>query len=185
MHNFIRAVCFSLLIIGLSASVSGCKAVIKDGKITYQITISDVAPSSTSATATPSESATATPTEETTAPEESGQTDEKPPPTEEPTPDVEIPDGLNLKQSAEDGLRQILKDTGFKGTIYGRADRPRNPTSDHPKGLAVDLMVYKDKALGDKLADYAREHSEELKVKYVLWQVAEHYDHVHVSFEDE
>lgn len=26
-------------------------------------------------------------------------------------------------------------------TMYGRADRPDNPTSDHPKGLAIDIMT--------------------------------------------
>lgn len=66
--------------------------------------------------------------------------------------------------------------------VGGRAARPNNPTSCHPKGLALDLMVYGNKALGDRLAAFVRANKPLLGATTVLWQVADHYDHVHVSF---
>ena len=67
--------------------------------------------------------------------------------------------------------------------VIGVASRPGNPTSDHPRGYALDFMV--DRSTGDALAAYAEENSETLGVSYVLWRVADHYDHVHISFEDD
>jgi hypothetical protein len=72
------------------------------------------------------------------------------------------------------------------------------PTSDHPKGLALDFFV--DRRLGDELSTYVRAHRDNLAVTYVIWRqridngdgwrpmagrgspTANHYDHVHVSF---
>lgn len=65
--------------------------------------------------------------------------------------------------------------------IGGRAARPHNPTSCHPSGLALDLMVYGNTALGDRIYAYARAHKAELGVTTLLWQVPDHYDHVHAS----
>ncbi len=67
--------------------------------------------------------------------------------------------------------------------VGGVAKRPDNPTSDHPRGYALDFMV--DRSTGDALAAYAEEHSEALGIKYILWETEDHYDHVHISFEDE
>jgi len=67
--------------------------------------------------------------------------------------------------------------------VIGVASRPGNPTSDHPRGYALDFMV--DRSTGDALAAYAEENSEALGVSYVLWRVADHYDHVHISFEED
>ncbi|MCA1677419.1 MAG: hypothetical protein LC799_36330 [Actinobacteria bacterium] len=67
--------------------------------------------------------------------------------------------------------------------VIGVASRPGNPTSDHPRGYALDFMV--DRSTGDALAAYAEENSEALGVSYILWRVADHYDHVHISFEDD
>lgn len=39
----------------------------------------------------------------------------------------------------------------------------------HPAGLALDFMVFKDKATGDRLAAYIQQHADELGVKYVIW----------------
>ena len=74
--------------------------------------------------------------------------------------------------------------------------------SDHPKGLAVDLMVNQDRVTGDKIAACARRHFDDWGLSYVLWRqsdldkeggefepmanrgspTANHYDHVHISF---
>ena len=67
--------------------------------------------------------------------------------------------------------------------VGGVAQRPGNPNSDHPRGLALDFMV--DPSTGDALAAYAEEHTSELGINYILWQVPSHYDHVHISFNDE
>lgn len=81
--------------------------------------------------------------------------------------------------------------------------------SDHPKGMAIDVMIpnYKSaagKALGDAVAEYAIANASRLKIKYIIWrqrsykfeygkkwkQMASrgsdtdnHYDHVHISFQ--
>lgn len=70
------------------------------------------------------------------------------------------------------------------------------PGSDHPKGLALDLMT-RSKNVGDRLADYAVANYKALGIKYVIWwrQIwtpgkgwkpysgpSPHTDHVHVSF---
>lgn len=67
--------------------------------------------------------------------------------------------------------------------VGGVAERPDNPDSDHPTGHALDFMV--DSSTGDALAAYAEEHTEELGIKYILWETENHYDHVHISFEDD
>ncbi|MBW0114136.1 hypothetical protein [Pseudonocardia abyssalis] len=83
-------------------------------------------------------------------------------------------------------------------TVYGVAGRAG--TSDHPAGLALDLMVDRDP--GEQLAEYAVENMDRLGIKYVIYRqrintgsgweamedrggvTANHMDHVHVSFED-
>jgi len=82
-------------------------------------------------------------------------------------------------------------------TVLGVAGRSN--ASDHPKGRALDFMV--DRATGDRLAACALRNREELGVSYVIWRqridtgsgfrpmadrgspTANHFDHVHVSFE--
>jgi hypothetical protein len=82
-------------------------------------------------------------------------------------------------------------------TVYGVAGRAG--TSDHPLGLALDFMV--DRAMGDRLADFALRNRRRLGVNYVIyrqrinfgngWQAmqdrgsptANHMDHVHISFQ--
>ncbi len=66
--------------------------------------------------------------------------------------------------------------------VGGVAQRQGNPASDHPRGYALDFMV--DTSTGDALAAYAEQHTNELGIKYILWQVPNHYDHVHISFND-
>ncbi len=82
-------------------------------------------------------------------------------------------------------------------TVYGVAGRAG--TSDHPAGLALDLMVDRDP--GEDLAEYAVANMDRLGIKYVIYRqrintgsgweamedrggaTANHMDHVHVSFE--
>jgi hypothetical protein len=82
-------------------------------------------------------------------------------------------------------------------TVLGVAGRAG--TSDHPAGKALDFMV--DRATGNALAACALRDQEALGVSYVIWRqrinfgsgwkpmedrggvTANHFDHVHVSFE--
>lgn len=72
------------------------------------------------------------------------------------------------------------------------------PNSDHPKGLALDLMT-RSKSVGDRLADYAVRNYKAYGITYVIWyrQIwtpskgwhpyngpSPHTDHVHLSFSD-
>src|SRR5690606_25727105 len=93
----------------------------------------------------------------------------------------------------------IIRDMFEVDRIGGKADRARK--SDHPKGLALDFMV--DRKTGDEIAEFALRHKDVLNVKYVIWRqrvnhgsgwksmedrgskTANHYDHVHISFNDE
>lgn len=82
-------------------------------------------------------------------------------------------------------------------TVYGVAGRAS--ASDHPAGLALDLMVDRDP--GEQLAEYAVENMDRLGISYVIYRqrinfgsgweamedrggvTANHMDHVHVSFD--
>jgi len=82
-------------------------------------------------------------------------------------------------------------------TVYGVAGR--SGASDHPSGLALDLMVDRDP--GEDLAAYAVANMDRLGIKYVIYRqrinfgsgweamedrggvTANHMDHVHVSFD--
>lgn len=84
-------------------------------------------------------------------------------------------------------------------TVYGWGLRAN--ASDHPKGLALDFMV-SDITRGTALADDAIRNAGQFGIKYVIWRqriwnigssgwkkmgdrggtTANHFDHVHVSF---
>ncbi len=82
-------------------------------------------------------------------------------------------------------------------TLIGVASRAR--VSDHPRGLAVDLMVRGER--GDRIAECALANQQELGISYVIWEqrvnygdgwermsdrggdTENHFDHVHISFE--
>lgn len=89
-------------------------------------------------------------------------------------------------------------------TIYGWRSSSAY-SSDHPNGRAIDIMIpsyKKNKALGDRIAQYFIDNHKANHVKYVIWRqrnytitrgkwvhmadrggdTANHYDHVHVSF---
>lgn len=89
-------------------------------------------------------------------------------------------------------------------TIYGVGSR-EIANSDHPKGLALDFMVGNDYAKGDQIASYLQANWHVYSVTYIIWKqhiwnearasegwrampdrgslTANHYDHVHVSFQ--
>jgi hypothetical protein len=109
---------------------------------------------------------------------------------------VDLSDLGRVKSNVRTAAEQL-------GCRFGEPDMHgvagRAGTSDHPSGLAVDFMV--DRATGDALASCALENMDALGVKYVIWEqrinhgngwkgmedrggaTANHFDHVHVSFE--
>lgn len=55
-----------------------------------------------------------------------------------------------------------------------------DPLPDHPSGHAIDIMV-PNMGLGDTIRNDIQNQSKRFGVKYILWRVANHYDHVHVT----
>lgn len=89
---------------------------------------------------------------------------------------------------------------GIRG-IGGWGRRAASHKSDHPLGLALDLMVYKNRGLGDELAAFAIKNWDALALKYIIWKqrnyrpshgwvkmadrgsiTENHFDHNHWSF---
>jgi hypothetical protein len=102
------------------------------------------------------------------------------------------------------GVRPWVREAArFLGCLYERPDligvAQRSRDSDHPRGLAIDLMVRGER--GDRIAECALANQEELGVDYVIWEqrmnsgdgwermedrggdTENHVDHVHISFE--
>jgi len=52
---------------------------------------------------------------------------------------------------------------------------------DHPSGRAIDIMVGPNTKLGNAIASDIRNQWSRFGVKYMLWQVPAHYDHIHVT----
>src|SRR5918992_803459 len=77
------------------------------------------------------------------------------------------PDALRVLRCVHQGWPQIA-------TYYGVGERPGNPTSDHPHGNAVDVMIpnYSSPAgvaLGDAIAQWLVANRKKLGVKYLVW----------------
>ena len=51
---------------------------------------------------------------------------------------------------------------------------------DHPSGRAIDIML-DDLALGDAILADVRAQAGRFGVKYTLWRVPAHFDHIHVT----
>lgn len=90
---------------------------------------------------------------------------------------------LGLLPVPKAACSQILAAFPQVSSVLGVGNRSGNPTSCHPKGLAVDFIVGTNKALGDRLYAFVIARRSALGASpVVLWQVADHFDHVHVSF---
>lgn len=110
--------------------------------------------------------------------------------------------GLDTGQlgAVKDYVREAAEFLGClfgEPTMHGVAGRAG--TSDHPSGKAIDFMV--DRATGDRLAACALRNQDSLGISYVIWEqrinhgsgwepmedrggaTANHFDHVHVSFD--
>ncbi|KAK2751438.1 hypothetical protein FQN55_000712 [Onygenales sp. PD_40] len=121
-------------------------------------------------------------------------------------PKITIP-GYRCKKHVVSAGYEILKANPGKVKSVGCYGK-RSGKSEHPLGLALDLMVHKQQSKeGQLLAEWVMNHASSLKVKYVIWNqriwetpskpvdwskwtkmkdrgspTENHWDHVHVSF---
>lgn len=112
-----------------------------------------------------------------------------------------------LYQHVAEARDQLAKKFGVEIGGYRPGDTDGMGTG-HGDGLALDLMVGGNKALGDEIAQYVLANYQNLNVSYIIWQqrfwapfnsiyggpgqwglmpdrggvTANHYDHVHISF---
>lgn len=56
-----------------------------------------------------------------------------------------------------------------------------DPLPDHPSGHAIDIMTGWDMGLGDAINADVQSQAGRFGVKYTLWRVANHFNHVHVT----
>ncbi len=56
-----------------------------------------------------------------------------------------------------------------------------DPIPDHPSGHAIDIMIGSDMALGDAINADVQRQSGRFNVRYTMWRVANHFNHVHVT----
>jgi len=56
-----------------------------------------------------------------------------------------------------------------------------DPLPDHPSGRAIDIMIGSDMALGDRINADVLNQRNRFGVRYTMWRVAQHYNHVHVT----
>ena len=115
-----------------------------------------------------------------------------------------IPNDPHLQPQAEAFRQEIAAKFGITNIGGYRAGDP----DDHGKGLAVDVMVPTSSQLGDQVAQYAIDNMDRAGISYVIWKqqfympvdniygpantwnqmpdrggdTANHYDHVHISF---
>lgn len=90
---------------------------------------------------------------------------------------------IGLQPTPKAACNTILAAFPQVQSVLGVGGRAGNPNSCHPKGLAIDLIVGTNKALGDKLFAFVIARRSALgATPVVLWQVPDHFDHVHVSF---
>ena len=121
-----------------------------------------------------------------------------------PASGTTIPTDPNLQPQAEAFRQEIAAKFGITNIGGYREGDP----DDHGKGLAVDVMVPTSSQLGDQVAQYAIDNMDRAGISYVIWKqqfympvdniygpantwnqmpdrggdTANHYDHVHVSF---
>lgn len=56
-----------------------------------------------------------------------------------------------------------------------------DPIPDHPSGHAIDIMIGSDMALGDVINADVQSQAARFGVRYTMWRVANHFNHVHVT----
>ncbi len=52
---------------------------------------------------------------------------------------------------------------------------------DHPSGHALDIMIGSDMGLGDAINADIQSQTGRFGIRYTMWRVANHFNHVHVT----
>lgn len=117
------------------------------------------------------------------------------------TPPVQNQQSLpGLTPNSQRLLAQIQANFPEARTIYGVR---QDPLPDHPSGRALDIMTYRDTALGSRVASWAQANAASLNIDYIIWDqriwsvarsgegwrfmadrgsdTANHKDHVHIT----
>ncbi|WP_049489196.1 LysM peptidoglycan-binding domain-containing protein [Streptococcus parasanguinis] len=164
------------------------------------------APQSAPATEAPAETPASAPEApaETAPAVETAAAPEVQPVASTPTSGNTIPTDPNLKPQAEAFRQEIAAKFGITNIGGYREGDPE----DHGQGLAVDVMVPTSSELGDQVAQYAIDNMDRAGISYIIWKqqfympvdniygpantwnqmpdrggdTANHYDHVHISF---
>ena len=168
--------------------------------------VAPAAPQSAPATEAPAETPASAPEApaETAPAVETAAAPEVQPVASTPTTGNAIPTDPNLQPQAEAFRQEIAAKFGITNIGGYREGDP----DDHGKGLAVDVMVPTNSELGDQVAQYAIDNMDRAGISYVIWKqqfympvnnmygpantwnqmpdrggdTANHYDHVHISF---
>lgn len=76
-------------------------------------------------------------------------------------------------------LAAYIQDTYPAVTSIGGVRQDRLP--DHPSGHALDIMVGRNTALGYTINNDLLAQRERFGIKYTLFMVPQHHDHIHVT----
>jgi D-alanyl-D-alanine dipeptidase len=82
-----------------------------------------------------------------------------------------VPNAYNLAQYVMANYPGVLSIGGVRADYL----------PDHPSGRAIDIMVGGNTGLGNSIASDIQSQSANFGVSYILWQTANHYDHIHVT----
>ena len=166
--------------------------------VNVEVQNQEAAPTAAPQSAPAEEAPAAQPAAETTA------APEVQPVASTPTTGNAIPTDPNLQPQAEAFRQEIAAKFGITNIGGYREGDPE----DHGKGLAVDVMVPTNSELGDQVAQYAIDNMDRAGISYIIWKqqfympvnniygpantwnqmpdrggdTANHYDHVHISF---
>ncbi len=91
---------------------------------------------------------------------------------------VPLVGGRGLVSNARN-LANYIQNT-YPGVVSIGGVRP-DRLPDHPSGHAIDIMIGGNMSLGDKIHADIQNQSGRFGVKYTLWRVSQHYDHIHVT----
>jgi hypothetical protein len=79
------------------------------------------------------------------------------------------PDTVELLHYVEENFPEVPSIGGWR----------HDAIPDHPQGRALDIMVNNDVDLGNRIHDDLLAHQDELHIRYMLWQVPNHFNHIH------
>lgn len=84
------------------------------------------------------------------------------------------------RQGLTPKARNVLDyvDRNFPAVKLVGGVRP-DPIPDHPSGRGLDIMV-PSLAVGDAVFADLMAHKADLNIRYMLWRVPQHHDHIHV-----